>query len=147
LLHGLPPTVFEDGQQLRDYINVRDVAAANVLVMEDERADFGVFNVGGDRAVTVLEFTRMMQDAFATDLEPAMAGEFRLGDTRHTIADTSQLRALGWQPRIPVEETVAEYVGWMSEQRGTRQYLDEAERLMREQQVIQQAILPTPQLS
>jgi dTDP-L-rhamnose 4-epimerase len=35
LLHGLPPVVYEDGRQLRDYVNVRDVARANLLVMED----------------------------------------------------------------------------------------------------------------
>jgi dTDP-L-rhamnose 4-epimerase len=49
LLHGMAPVCFEDGMQLRDYVNVRDVARANVLVMEDERANFGVFNAGGRR--------------------------------------------------------------------------------------------------
>src|SRR6267142_2409070 len=56
LLQGLPPVCYEDGMQLRDYVNVHDVAQANVLAMEDPRCDFGVFNVGGGRAVTVLEF-------------------------------------------------------------------------------------------
>jgi len=54
IMHGMPPICYEDGKQLRDYVNVKDVARANVLVMEDERADFQVFNVGGGRAVTVL---------------------------------------------------------------------------------------------
>lgn len=139
LLNGMPPTIYEDGLQLRDYINVRDVAAANVLVMEDSRADFGVFNVGGGRAVTVLEFAQMMLDAFDSDLQAAVTGEFRLGDTRHTISDTSRLEALGWQPSIPVEQNVAEYVAWMQEQLGTNEYLAEAERVMRQQNVIQQA--------
>jgi dTDP-L-rhamnose 4-epimerase len=136
LLHGLPPIIYEDGRQLRDYINVRDVARANVLVMEDPRADYQVFNVGGGRAVTVLEFARIMLDAFGSDLEPLITGEFRLGDTRHTVSDISKLRALGWEPTIPVEQNVAEYVAWIREQRGTKEYLDEAERLMREQNVI-----------
>jgi len=137
LLHGLPPIIYEDGQQLRDYVNVRDVARANVLVMEDPRADYQVFNVGGGRAVTVLEFARIMLDAFGSDLEPLIPGEFRLGDTRHTVSDISKLRALGWEPTIPVEQNVAEYVAWIREQRGTKEYLEEAERLMREQNVIQ----------
>ena len=137
LLHGLPPTVYEDGRQLRDYVNVRDVARANVLVMEDPRADFGVFNVGGGRAVTVLEFARIMLREFGSDLEPQVAGEFRIGDTRHTISDISGLRALGWEPAIPVERNVAEYAAWMKEQIDTREYLDEAEHAMREQNVVQ----------
>ena len=137
LLHGLPPIVYEDGQQLRDYVNVRDTARANVLVMEDPRADYQVFNVGGGRAVTVLEFARIMLDEFDSDLEPLIPGEFRLGDTRHTVSDISKLRALGWEPTIPVEQNVAGYVAWIKEQRGTREYLEEAERVMREQNVIQ----------
>lgn len=136
LLHGLPPIIYEDGQQLRDYVNVRDVARANVLVMEDPRADYQVFNVGGGRAVTVLEFARIMLDAFDSDLEPLIPGEFRLGDTRHTVSDISKLRALGWEPTIPVEQNVKEYVAWMREQRVTKEYLLEAEKLMREQGVL-----------
>jgi len=138
LLHGLPPIIYEDGQQLRDYVNVRDVARANVLVMQAPGADYQVFNVGGGRAVTVLEFARIMLDEFGSELEPLIPDEFRLGDTRHTVSDISKLRSLGWEPTIPVEQNVAEYVAWIKEQRGTREYLEEAERVMREQGVVQQ---------
>jgi dTDP-L-rhamnose 4-epimerase len=137
LLHGLPPICFEDGQQLRDYINVKDVARANVLTMEDERANFGVFNVGGKRPVTVLEFARIMIKEFGSDLEPLVPGEFRLGDTRHTISDVSRLEALGWQPAIPVEQNVREYVAWMREQQTTDEFLREADHIMRAQGVVQ----------
>ena len=140
LLHGLPPTCFEDGQQLRDYVNVKDVARANVLAMEDERANFGVFNVGGKRPVTVLEFARIMIREFdmtAGHLEPLVPGEFRLGDTRHTISDISRLEALGWQPAIPVEQNVHEYIEWMRQQQTTDEFLREADRIMREQGVVQ----------
>jgi dTDP-L-rhamnose 4-epimerase len=138
LLHGLPPIIYEDGQQLRDYVNVGDAARANVLVLEDPRADYQVFNVGGGRAVTVLEFARIMLETFNSDLEPLIPGEFRLGDTRHTVSDISKLCTLGWEPTIPVEQNVAEYVAWIKEQRGTREYLDEAERVMREHGVVRQ---------
>jgi dTDP-L-rhamnose 4-epimerase len=121
---------------LRDYINVRDVAEANVLVMEDDRADFGVFNVGGGSAVSVEEFAQLMVDAFGGNLEPEITGEYRMGDTRHTISDISRLRSLGWEPTITVKQNVAEYVAWMSEQKITREYLDNAERVMRTQGVI-----------
>jgi dTDP-L-rhamnose 4-epimerase len=138
ILHALPPVVYEDGRQLRDYINVRDVARANVLVIEDERADHQVFNVGGGRAVTVLEIASMMLRAFGSRLEAVIPGEFRLGDTRHTVSDISKLRALGWEPAIPVEQNIAEYVAWIREQAGKREYLEEAERVMRENGVLLQ---------
>ena len=139
LMHGIPPTIYEDGGQLRDYVNVRDVAKANVLVMEAPRADYGVFNVGGGRAVTVLEFAQIMLDAFGSDIEPQISGEFRLGDTRHTISDNSRLQALGWEPTIPVEQNVEEYVNWIKKQEGTQEYLEEAERVMSEQGVVRRA--------
>lgn len=139
LLQSLPPVCYEDGKQLRDYVNVKDIARANVMVMEDDRADFQVFNAGGGRAVTVLEFAEMMIREFNADLEPQVPGDFRIGDTRHTISDNAKLNALGWEPTISVEQNVREYVAWMREQDQTAEYLEEAERVMREQGVVQSA--------
>jgi len=136
LLHGLAPIVYEDGRQLRDYVNVRDVARANVLVLEHDGANFQVLNVGGGSAVSVLDFARLMTHAFGSDLEPLLRGEFRLGDTRHTVSDISRLRALGWQPAVPVEQNVTEYVGWIREQTVAPEYLEEAERIMEAQGVV-----------
>jgi dTDP-L-rhamnose 4-epimerase len=136
LLHGLPPVCFEDGRQLRDYVNVKDVARANVLAMEDERANFGVFNVGGKRPATVREFARIMIEEFGSSQEPQVPGEYRLGDTRHTISDLARIEALGWQPTVPVEQNVREYVAWMREQVTTDEFLREADRVMRAQGVV-----------
>jgi dTDP-L-rhamnose 4-epimerase len=137
ILHDMPPSVYEDGGQLRDYVNVRDVARANLRVLECEEADFQVLNVGGGRAVTVLEFARMMLDAFGSTLEPVVRGEFRLGDTRHTVSDISRMRQLGWEPTIPVEQNVREYIAWLQSQPVRKEYLLEAERAMQEAGVIQ----------
>jgi len=52
---------------------VRDVARANVLVMEDERANGAVFNAGGGRAVTVREFAEIMLREFAQRGGPGVA--------------------------------------------------------------------------
>jgi len=49
MLAGHQPVAYEDGLQLRDYVYVGDVARANVMVLEDPRADYGVFNVGAAR--------------------------------------------------------------------------------------------------
>lgn len=81
----------------------------------------------------------MMLDAFGSDVDPLVPGEFRLGGTRHAVSDISRLRALGWEPAITAEQNVAEYVAWIREQRGTREYLEEAERVMREQGVVRVA--------
>jgi dTDP-L-rhamnose 4-epimerase len=137
ILHGRLPVIYEDGQQLRDYINVQDVARANLLAIEDSRTDHQIYNVGGGRAVTVLEMASMLLAAFNSALTPAVPGEFRVGDTRHTISDLSRLRALGWSPAIRVEESVAEYVAWIREQPEIDGALEEAERQMHELGVLQ----------
>jgi len=147
ILSGLPPVAYEDGKQLRDYVNVRDVARANVLAMESENANFGVFNVGGGRAVTVLEFARIMLKAAGSSMEPLVPGEFRLGDTRHTVSDISRMQSLGWEPLIPVEQNVGEYLEWLRTQSVTTEYVLEADRVMRESGVVQQAASASLQAS
>ncbi|MBI4790449.1 MAG: NAD-dependent epimerase/dehydratase family protein [Chloroflexi bacterium] len=137
---GLPPVCYEDGQQLRDYVNVRDVARANLLVLESPQANGMAYNVGGGRAVTVREFAQIMLKATGSALESQVPGEFRIGDTRHTVSDISRMRALGWEPTISVEQNVREYLDWLDTQTGTDEYLFEAERIMKEQQVVQKAV-------
>jgi dTDP-L-rhamnose 4-epimerase len=138
ILNGLPPICYEDGKQLRDYVNVRDVARANVLAMEAAGDSHAVFNVGGGRPLTVLQFARIIIDACGAAVEPSVPGVFRVGDTRHTVADNAAMGALGWEPSIPVERNVQEYLEWMSRYRETKAYLDEAERVMREQAILRQ---------
>ncbi len=112
-LAGEPPLIYEDGRQLRDYVYVGDVARANLLVLEDARADYQAFNVGPGRAWTVLEFARIMAEAAGRpDLEPRLPGEYRFGDTRHIISDTRRLRALGWEPRGHPAQSAREYLAW-----------------------------------
>lgn len=139
VLAWLPPVVYEDGKQLRDYIDVADVARANVLVLEDPRADYRVFNAGPGRAMTVLEFARVVLKAAGSPLEPVVNGDFRVGDTRHTVSDVTALQSLGWRAEIPIEQTVARYLEWIRGFSNTRQYLDAAEAAMRAGDVIRRA--------
>ncbi len=136
ILHDLPPTIYEDGKQRRDYLNVKDVAKANVLVMEKDDANFKVFNVGGGQAITVSEFADKMLKALHSNLPATINGDFRVGDTRHTVSDISRMQALGWQPTISIDETIEEYVGWIKEQSHTAEFLEEAERTMKELGVV-----------
>ncbi|MHB8512026.1 MAG: SDR family NAD(P)-dependent oxidoreductase [Actinomycetota bacterium] len=139
LLDGIAPTIYEDGKQLRDYVNVSDVARANVMVMEDERANFGVFNVGGGRAVDVLTIAEVLRKELNSDLEPAVTGDFRVGDTRHTVSDISAMRTLGWEPTVPLEQSLHEYAEWIVQQHGIQGKMGDAEKIMREQGVVQRA--------
>jgi dTDP-L-rhamnose 4-epimerase len=116
VLTGKPPVVFEDGQQLRDYVSIHDIVDANMLAFEDNRADFQVFNVGGERRITVMGLAWMVCHTAGVDFVPEACGVYRLGDTRHIFSDVSRLRALGWEPRVGQTEIVREYVDWLSTQ-------------------------------
>ena len=125
-LAGQRPTVYEDGQQIRDFVSVGDVARANVLVLEASRADYQAFNVGGGKGITVEEFARVMIRAAGRDLTPHLTHEYRFGDTRHIFSDISQLRALGWEPTGNVEQNCLQYLAWAGEQPDFRNYAAEA---------------------
>ncbi|MDD5288779.1 MAG: NAD-dependent epimerase/dehydratase family protein [Dehalococcoidales bacterium] len=116
LLNDSPPIIYEDGQQLRDYVYVSDVARANLLVMEKEAADYNIYNVGGNQPFTVLEYLRIVQNVAGKYIPPVIRGEFRFGDNRNCISDSSKLRELGWQPDTRLDLIVQEYIAWVKEQ-------------------------------
>jgi len=134
------PVVYEDGMQLRDFVNIGDVIRANVLVLEDPRANFEVFNVGGGRTITVLAFARLVARCFGKDIEPGIPGAFRFGDTRHIFSDVSKLKALGWTPKRSVEESVRQYMAWLVQQPDLEDRLSGAQRTMEEMGVVRKAI-------
>jgi dTDP-L-rhamnose 4-epimerase len=112
-LQGTPPTLYEDGQAIRDYVNIDDVVDANVLVLEDAGAVGRVFNVGGGQAVTTRKFADIAMRQYGSDQPAVVTGEYRFGDTRHILSDIGALSALGWEPRRSPAESVAAYAGWL----------------------------------
>ncbi len=131
VLGGQHPTAYEDGEQVRDYVYVGDVAKANLLVLQDACVDYQALNVGGGRPVTVNEFARgMAQAAGKPELTPVSIGEYRFGDTRHILSDVSKLQSLGWQPLESVEQSAQEYLDWISEQAGFEDYASHAREYM-----------------
>ena len=98
-LLGGAPTLYEDGQAIRDYVNIHDVVDANVLVLTDERAVGRVFNVGGRHAVHhVRSSPRSSAGTTAPTVPGRISGEYRFGDTRHICSDIDALKQLGWAP-------------------------------------------------
>ncbi|HXI15127.1 MAG TPA: NAD-dependent epimerase/dehydratase family protein [Chloroflexota bacterium] len=136
LLHGRQPTAYEDGGQLRDYVAVWDVARANVLALEDSRTDFQAYNVGGGKALTVLEYAHLCGRALGKPVEPELPGRFRVGDTRHIHSDISRLRALGWEPQHTLEEAAQAYADWATQQPAFRDYTDEGMATMAQRGVV-----------
>lgn len=106
------PLVYEDGLQTRDFVNVRDVARANILAMRSEKADYGYFNVGTGKPTSVLEIANMLSGLYGKEPKVVIKNQFRIGDIRHCFADISKLGAIGYKPAVDFREGMEELVEW-----------------------------------
>jgi len=138
-LLGRAPVLYEDGEAIRDYVNVDDVVDANVLVLSDDRSAGRIFNVGGGQAVTTREFADIVMRQYGSGQPGTVTGEYRFGDTRHILSDTSALRALGWEPRRTPAQSVAAYAAWLEGMDGLDAVLSEADARMRALGVVRKA--------
>lgn len=116
LINGNPPVLYEDGLQTRDFTHVTDIARANLIVMQSSQADYGSFNVGTGRALSILDMAQALISHLGSECQPEIAGKFRAGDTRHCFSDISRLKALGYQPQKRFEDGVEELVEWVRSQ-------------------------------
>lgn len=131
-----PPTIYEDGRQVRDFVNIFDVVDANLKVLESPDADYQVFNVGGGTAWTVAQFYETMQNQVDKHLEARMGGFYRYGDTRHIFSDTGKLKALGWSPKRNVADSIQAYWDYLTAFQEKDDILAYAENHMRRLNVI-----------
>ncbi|MGW0937714.1 NAD-dependent epimerase/dehydratase family protein [Streptomyces sp. NPDC002666] len=113
LARGEAPRVFEDGGQRRDFVHVRDVAAANAVALEAVAGrgpgTFTAYNTGSGQPHTIGEMAAALASAHGGPA-PVVTGEYRLGDVRHVTADSRRLRdELGWKPAVGFAEGMARF--------------------------------------
>jgi dTDP-L-rhamnose 4-epimerase len=117
LLSASAPLVFEDGHQTRDFVDVRDIARACDLALNDSGADGRAVNVGTGRATSVLDVAKALADGLGVDVAPEVVGQFRAGDIRHCFADTRLAQELlGFTADIPFEGGVRDLLDWLAGQ-------------------------------
>jgi len=131
LLNGHPPVIFEDGHQSRDLTHVSDIVQANLLALAKSEMDYGAFNVGTGRALTVLNVAQSLIQHLSSTQAPEIAHKFRAGDIRHCFADISRIQAMGYQPQVNYEDGVSELVEWVRSQRAQDHFEDARQELAR----------------
>jgi UDP-N-acetylglucosamine 4-epimerase len=117
LLENKPPTIYGDGKQTRDFVNVKDVVEANMLALLKREAVGEVFNISRGEPITIDKLTETIQKIMdKANLEPVHA-EPRPGDIRHSYGDITKARKnLGYEPKVQLEKGLSELIKSYSEQ-------------------------------
>ncbi|PIU55354.1 MAG: GDP-mannose 4,6-dehydratase [Chloroflexi bacterium CG07_land_8_20_14_0_80_51_10] len=104
---GNSPVVFGDGEQTRDFVFVRDVVEANILIAEGDAT--GVFNIGRGESVSINQLAELIIGLVGNSVEP-IHEEPRPGDIRHSLADISKAKSFGYEPKYSLEEGLVETI-------------------------------------
>ena len=106
---GDVPRVFEDGGQMRDFVHVDDIAAANVAAVESDRGGFDAFNVCSGRPISIMEVATQLCDVRG-DTAPVVTGQYRSGDVRHIVADPARAAdVLGFRAAVDPRDGLREF--------------------------------------
>jgi dTDP-L-rhamnose 4-epimerase len=136
LLNNLPPVLFEDGEQTRDFSFVEDIARANLLAAESDQLDGLPVNVGSGAGVSIRKIAEQISDALNIHIAPEVNGEFRPGEMRHLTSDTSRIRAAGYAPEIDLATGIRRYLDWIQQQSDVRDYFSEAANILRSKGIV-----------
>jgi len=139
------PTIYEDGLQCRDFVNIHDVVRANLLVLTKEQANYQVFNIGSGTPYTISGFANIVKSEVEKYKEHSLPEAespnlYRFGDTRNACSKTSKIIKLGWKPVSSPEDSVADYVKWLYEQDNVEDILNYATRTMKNSNVVRSVL-------
>ena len=118
IINNQNPLVFEDGEQMRDFVSVHDIVRANMLAMDSPASDNQVINIGCGQPITIRRVAEILATALGkAELTPIITQKYRAGDIRHCYADLTRARKLlGYEPQVTHEEGFRELAGWLAHQ-------------------------------
>jgi dTDP-L-rhamnose 4-epimerase len=136
LLNNLPPVLYEDGEQTRDFSFVEDIARANLLAAESDKLDGFPANVGSGEGVSIGKIAEQISDALGIQIAPEINGEFRPGEMRHLTSDTQRIHAAGYAPQVDLATGIRRYLDWIRQQANVRDYFSEAANILRSKGIV-----------
>ncbi len=130
LLNDNSPLVFEDGEQMRDFVHVHDIVRANMLAMDHPESNDQVINIGCGTPITIRRVAEILAKSLSREhLTPVITNKYRAGDIRHCYADLTKAQTLlGYQPQVTHEEGFKELAQWLASQEPE----DKAETMLKE---------------
>ena len=129
LINDQAPLVFEDGEQMRDFVHVSDIARACMLAMERRESDDQVMNIGCGKPISIRRVAEILAKSLGVSKEPVITRKYRAGDIRHCYADIGRARELlGYEPQVTHEEGFRELAAWLASQEAE----DKAETMLQQ---------------
>lgn len=107
---GKPPVIFGDGGQTRDFVYVKDIVAANILAAGSDIG--GIFNIGCGKSITINQLADAIMTLMGKRMSP-LHQEARAGEIRHSLADISKAKSIGFNPEYSLEEGLKEMLKTM----------------------------------
>jgi dTDP-L-rhamnose 4-epimerase len=136
LLNDLPPVLYEDGEQTRDFSFVEDIARANLLAATTDKLDGLPVNVGSGKGITIREVAEQISEALGIHIAPELNGEFRPGEMRHLASGTDRIRAAGYEPQVDLATGIGRYLEWIRSQSDVKDYFSEAADILRKKGIV-----------
>jgi UDP-glucose 4-epimerase len=110
-----PITIFGDGNQTRDFTYIDDIVAMNMRLLDTNRADGTVMNIGSGNRISVNDLTKNLKEIIRSSSEIDYA-EAQRGDAEHTLANVGLAKELiGYEPSVGIEEGLKRFVEWYRE--------------------------------
>ena len=115
MLNNEPITIFGDGNQTRDFTYIEDIIKANMKLLDTNKADGKVINIGSGNRINVKDLARNLKEIIGSSSEIIYA-EAQRGDAKHTLADVGLAKELvGYRPVVGIEEGLKRFVEWHKE--------------------------------
>ena len=112
MLNNEPITIFGDGNQTRDFTYIEDIVKVNMKLLDTNRANGKVMNIGSGNRISVNDLAKNMKEIIGSSFEIIYA-EAQRGDARHTLADVRLAKELvGYESRIDIEDGLKRFVEW-----------------------------------
>jgi len=114
LIKGNPPTIYGDGEQTRDFINVEDVVRANISAATSKNKDVvgNVFNIASGHSLSINKMLDTANEIMGKNIAPQYA-KARTGDIKRSLADSSKAaKILKFKPRVPFKEGLKTTIQW-----------------------------------
>ena len=130
LMNQNAPLVFEDGAQIRDFVNVHDIVQANLLAMQKPEANGMALNIGSGAPISIQQIATELAQTLGVSVPFEITGKYRAGDIRHCFADISAAsRVLGYKPKVRFADGLKELVQWLGTQEAEDRVDDAFQRL------------------